>query len=205
VQGESTLAGMPCTFIRLAGCPLNCVYCDTPQAIPMDSGQTQTFEHILNTSTQNKRTPLVLVTGGEPLAQKNCIQLLSALLSVYEHVQLETSGAYDISVVPEGVSTIIDIKTPASGEEQRNRWGNMKHLQQNTEIKFVLTDRADYEWAKQIMIKYDLANQCTVLMSCVWDALAPKDLSAWMMQDRLPVRLQLQLHKYIWGAEVTGV
>jgi len=205
VQGESTLAGMPCTFIRLAGCPLNCVYCDTPQAIPMDSGQAQTLEHILNAFTQNKRTPLVLVTGGEPLAQKNCIHLLSALLSVYEHVQLETSGAYDISVVPEGVSTILDIKTPASGEEKRNRWENMKHLQQNTEIKFVLTDRADYEWAKQIMIKYDLANQCTVLMSCVWDGLQPKDLAAWIMQDRLPVRLQLQLHKYIWGAEVTGV
>ena len=204
VQGESTLAGMPCTFIRLAGCPLNCVYCDTPQAIPMDSGKTQTFETILEALPKQK-TPLALVTGGEPLAQKNCIPLLEALLPLYPHVQLETAGAYDISQVPQAVSVILDIKTPGSGEAERNRWQNMQHLHTNTEIKIVLMDRADYEWAKDILAEYKLADKCTVLMSCTWGSLNPEDLAAWIVEDELPVRLQLQLHKYIWGAEVTGV
>jgi len=204
VQGESTLAGMPCTFIRLAGCPLNCVYCDTPQAIPLDSGEQQTFDAILS-QAQAHLTPLVLVTGGEPLAQKNCIPLLSALLPIYEFVQLETAGAYDISNVPEDVSIILDIKTPGSGECDRNRWQNMKNLRKNTEIKFVLTNESDYQWAKEIISQYDLAAQCTILMSCTWGSLDPKDLAEWIVADQLPVRLQLQLHKYIWGAEVSGV
>jgi len=204
VQGESTLAGMPCTFIRLAGCPLNCVYCDTPQAIPMDSGKSHTVAAILEALPQQK-TPLVLVTGGEPLAQRHCILLLDSLLKLYPHVQLETAGVYDISNVPEAVSIILDIKTPGSGEVERNRWQNMQHLRANTEIKIVLTDKADYEWAKGIIHQYDLANQCTVLLSCTWGSLEPKDLAAWIVEDELPVRLQLQLHKYIWGAEVSGV
>ncbi len=195
---------MPCTFIRLAGCPLRCVYCDTPQAIPLDSGQTQTFETILE-ALPKKKTPLALVTGGEPLAQKNCIALLEALLPLYPHVQLETAGVYDISQVPQDVSVILDIKTPGSGEVERNRWQNMQHVRANTEIKIVLTDRADYDWAKGILDKYKLADKCTVLMSCAWGSLNPKDLVAWIVEDELPVRLQLQLHKYIWGTEVTGV
>ncbi|MDX8388003.1 MAG: radical SAM protein [Ghiorsea sp.] len=195
---------MPCTFIRLAGCPLNCVYCDTPQAIPLDSGQQQSFYDILET-TQAHLTPLVLVTGGEPLAQKNCIKLLQTLIPLYEHVQLETAGAYDISKVPTEVEIILDIKTPGSGECARNRWQNMEHLRSNTEIKIVLTNREDYEWAKEIITKYDLSEKCTVLMSCTWGSLDPKDLAEWIVADQLPVRLQLQLHKYIWGAEVTGV
>ncbi|MDQ7003503.1 MAG: radical SAM protein [Ghiorsea sp.] len=204
VQGESTLAGMPCTFIRLAGCPLRCVYCDTPQAIPLDSGETQTFSTIF-TSLSEPKTPLVLVTGGEPLAQKNCISLLEGLLSMYQHVQLETAGAYDISKVPTQVSIILDIKTPGSGEVGRNRWQNMQYLRNNTEIKFVLTSREDYVWATGILQQYDLASQCTVLMSCTWGSLEPQDLVEWIMQDNLPVRIQLQLHKYIWDAEKTGV
>ena len=204
MQGESTLAGMPCTFIRLAGCPLNCVYCDTPQAIPMDSGEKQSFDTILNALPSTK-TPLVLVTGGEPLAQRNCIPLLEALLPLYQHVQLETAGAYDISQVPEAVSIILDIKTPGSGEVERNRWQNMNVLRANTEIKIVLTDRADYDWAKGIISKYDLTNKSTVLMSCTWGSLNPKSLANWIVEDELDVRLQLQLHKYIWGAEVSGV
>ena len=195
---------MPCTFIRLAGCPLRCVYCDTPQAIPLDSGQSQTFDTILK-SLPKPKTPLVLVTGGEPLAQKNCIALLNELLQLYSHVQLETAGAHDISKVPEPVSIILDIKTPGSGEVARNRWQNMQHLRKNTEIKFVLTNREDYDWAKDVIAKYELAAQCAVLMSCTWDSLQPKDLAEWIVQDNLPVRLQLQLHKYIWGAETTGV
>jgi len=204
VQGESTLAGIPCTFIRLAGCPLRCVYCDTPQAIPLDSGSAKALNTILEELPQPK-TPIVLVTGGEPLAQKNCITLLESLLPLYEYVQLETAGAHDISRIPEQVSIILDIKTPGSGEAERNRWQNMQHLRANTEIKFVLTNREDYVWAKDIMATYDLSNQCTVLMGCTWGSLNPKDLAAWIVEDNLPVRLQLQLHKYIWGAEVTGV
>jgi 7-carboxy-7-deazaguanine synthase len=118
---------------------------------------------------------------------------------------METAGAYDISKVPEQVSVILDIKTPGSGEEKRNRWQNMQHLRKNTEIKIVLTDRADYEWAKDIIKQYDLSSKCTVLMSCTWGSLKPKDLAAWILEDALPVRLQLQWHKYIWGAGVTGV
>lgn len=195
---------MPCTFIRLAGCPLRCVYCDTPNALPLDSGKQQSIEHLL-AELQPVQSSLVLVTGGEPLAQKNCHVLLTALLDLYDVVQLETSGAYNISLVPEGVSIILDIKTPGSGEEARNCWDNMDILHSNTEIKFVLTDKADYLWAKTIMHKYALAEKCTVLMSCTWGSLNPKDLAAWIVEDVLPVRLQLQLHKYIWGAEETGV
>lgn len=204
MQGESSLAGMPCTFIRLAGCPLNCVYCDTPQAIPLDSGQAQTIDAVLHQIRDDQKS-LMLVTGGEPLAQNNCIKLLNKLLPLYEHVQLETSGAYDISRVPEGVEVILDIKTPGSGECDRNRWQNMEHLRSNTEIKFVLTSRDDYDWSKDILRQYQLAQKCTVLMSCTWGSLDPKDLAEWIVEDQLPVRLQLQLHKYIWGAEVTGV
>ncbi|MDX8380575.1 MAG: radical SAM protein [Ghiorsea sp.] len=195
---------MPCTFIRLAGCPLNCVYCDTPQAIPMDSGQSESFPDILE-SLPKPTTPLVLVTGGEPLAQKNCVALLEALLDMYPRVQLETAGVYDVSKIPERVSVILDIKTPGSGEVQRNRWQNMNHLRDNTEIKIVLTNRDDYDWAKDVMDKYQLADKCTVLMSCTWGSLDPKDLTQWIVEEGLNVRLQLQLHKYIWGSEVTGV
>lgn len=198
------MAGMPCTFIRLAGCPLNCSYCDTRQAIPFDSGEQRDIDDVLE-SIAAKRTPLVLVTGGEPLAQKNCLKLLSKLTALYDYVQLETSGAYDISEVPKEVSIILDIKAPGSGESKRNRWQNMQHLQPNTEIKFVLTSKSDYDWAKKIMLQYELANKCTILMSCTWGDLEPRDLAEWIVADQLPVRLQLQLHKYIWGSEVTGV
>ncbi|MDQ6989095.1 MAG: radical SAM protein [Mariprofundaceae bacterium] len=197
------MAGLPCTFIRLAGCPLQCVYCDTPQAIPLDSGENQDLTRLLE-ELHPVQTPVVLVTGGEPLAQKNCTQLLQALLPIYQHVQLETSGAYDISIVPDDVAVILDIKTPASGECARNRWQNMEILRPNTEIKFVLMDEGDYTWAKEIIQKYDLSRY-TLLMSCVWQALDPQDLAAWIVRDQLAVRLQLQLHKYIWGAKATGV
>ncbi len=195
---------MPCTFIRLAGCPLRCVYCDTPQAIPLDSGQTQSLDEILQ-ALPKPQTPLALVTGGEPLAQKHCSALLDALVKRYQYVQLETAGAHDIATVPSQVSIILDIKTPGSGEVGRNRWQNMQCLSTNTEVKFVLTNREDYDWAKSIMAKYGLAQQCTVLMSCAWGSLTAQDLAAWIIQDHLPVRMQLQLHKYIWGAEAVGV
>ncbi|MDX8383341.1 MAG: radical SAM protein [Ghiorsea sp.] len=198
------MAGLPCTFIRLAGCPLNCFYCDTPQAIPVDSGESQSIVNLVST-LQPTQTRLALVTGGEPLAQKNCIALLHVLIPLYDIVQLETAGAYDISQVPDAVSIILDIKTPGSGEVKRNRWQNMEHLKANTEIKFVLTSQEDYLWAKGIIAQYDLSTQCIILMSCAWGELNPKDLASWITQDQLNVRLQLQLHKYIWGAEVIGV
>ena len=195
---------MPCTFIRLAGCPLNCLYCDTPQAIPIHSGKKKSIANLVS-SLQPAQTSLALVTGGEPLAQKNCIPLLHALLPLYDLVQLETAGAYDISQVPEAVAIILDIKTPGSGEVKRNHWKNMEHLKANTEIKFVLTCQDDYVWAKGIIAQYDLSSKCIVLMSCAWGEVHPKDLASWITQDQLNVRLQLQLHKYIWGAEVIGV
>lgn len=205
VQGESTLAGVPCTFIRLAGCPLKCTYCDTPQAIPPRSGEEMALEEILD-RVRAFDHPLVLVTGGEPLAQKNCIPLLEALKSVAPTVQLETAGALDISKVPDGISIIMDIKTPSSGEESRNRWQNLAQLKAGDELKFVIGDRDDYDWIKRVCEERRLAElNIPLLASPAWGSMDPARLVAWILEDRLPFRLQLQQHKYIWGAEATGV
>lgn len=205
MQGESTLAGVPCTFIRLAGCPLNCNWCDTPQAIPLRSGEEMPLDEIL-ARVRSYNHPLVLVTGGEPLAQKGCIPLLEALRSVAETIQLETAGVLDISAVPEGISIIMDIKTPSSGEEKRNRWENLEHLKAGDELKFVIGDRNDYEWIKKAFTQRHLADlHIPLLASPAWATMDPAQLVAWILEDRLPFRLQLQQHKYIWGAEVTGV
>ena len=204
VQGESTLAGMPCTFVRLAGCPLRCDYCDTLQAIPFDSGKAMSLDDIVK-AVQAFHHPLVLVTGGEPLAQKACVQLLQKLCDVISVVQLETSGALDVSSVPSSVRKIIDVKTPGSGEEKRNRWHNIQFLQVHDEVKFVLTSRCDYEWAREIVHQHFQDTAATLLFSPAWGVLDAADLCAWMLEDQLPVRLQLQMHKVIWGAEKTGV
>jgi len=146
------------------------------------------------------------VTGGEPLAQRNVTALLNALLTESKAVQLETAGAHDISRVPNGISIIIDIKTPGSGESERNRWDNLSHLKAGDEIKFVINDRSDYEWVKQVIIDRSLAElKATLLLSPAWNSLPPATLVSWMLKDHLPARLQIQQHKYIWGAEVTGV
>jgi len=196
---------MACTFIRLAGCPLRCTYCDTPQAIPTDSGEWMSIAEVMEAVKQQKR-PLVLVTGGEPLAQRHCGMLLEALLTLGCEVQLETSGAYLLSHIPAGVRKIVDLKTLGSGEELRNRLDNIPLLSAGDEIKIVLTDRTDYEWARGVIQKYQLGQgDVPVLLSTAWGSLAAADLSAWILEDRLPARLQLQLHKVIWGAEVTGV
>lgn len=151
-------------------------------------------------------TPLLLVTGGEPLAQKNCILLLEQLLPHFECVQLETSGAFPIQSVPAGVQRIVDIKTPCSGESGRNRWENLQHLRQGDELKMVISNREDYDWIKQIMQKYQLADSpAALLFSPAWEKMDPAELVAWVLEDQLPVRIQLQLHKYIWGAEAKGV
>ncbi|MDQ6959757.1 MAG: radical SAM protein [Mariprofundaceae bacterium] len=202
IQGESTLAGMPCTLVRLAGCPLRCNYCDTPQAMPFNSGEEYSIEQITEKVRQHKR-PLTLVSGGEPLAQKSCLPLLSALANISPVLQLETSGAFDISQTDPGVRRILDVKTPGSGESRRNRRENFHLLKDGDEIKFVITSHADYLWAVSILDRYPPV--VPVLFSPAWGNIQPSDLAAWILEDHLPARMQLQLHKYIWGAEATGV
>ncbi len=204
IQGESSLAGVPCTFVRLAGCSLRCTYCDTPQAWRPDAGTAMSVDEVL-AKVADYAPSLVLVTGGEPLEQAECIDLLKALVIRKYNVQLETSGAFDISDVPPSVQKILDIKAPSSGEQQRHLWGNLALLQEHDEIKFVLRDRNDYEWCKE-RIEADLPDTpAEILLSPVWGELDAADLVAWMLEDQLPVRLNLQLHKIIWGANATGV
>jgi len=196
---------MPCTLVRLAGCPLNCSYCDTPRAIPMDSGNAMSIEAIVQRVRTSAR-PLVLVTGGEPMAQRALPLLLNALQNDTTIIQLETSGAYDIAAIKPPVRRILDIKTPGSGEEARNKWSNLQQLRAGDEIKFVLSDEADYRWSVEKIRQHDLEHQqATILFSPCWDAIDVRDLARWILDDRLKVRLQLQMHKYIWGAEAEGV
>lgn len=201
LQGESSRFGLPTVFVRLTGCPLRCGYCDTEYAF--HGGSTQTLEEILREVAQYK-AQYVCVTGGEPLAQKACHDLLKALCDAGYSVSLETSGAMDISQVDERVSVIMDIKTPGSGEESKNLWTNIPYLKAKDEVKFVLADRADYDWAKQILEKYQLTEKSSVLFSPVYKTLPPADLAKWVLEDHLPVRMQLQLHKILWG-EKPGV
>ncbi len=201
LQGESSRVGLPTVFIRLTGCPLRCGYCDTEYAF--NGGANQTFEEIL-AKVSSYGTQYVCVTGGEPLAQKGCNQLLEMLSDAGYKVSLETSGAIDISKVDKRVSIIMDIKTPGSGEESKNLWDNIGHLSAKDEVKFVLVDRADYDWAKEVIIKNRLTSKCPVLFSPVYKTLIPTDLASWVLEDCLPVRMQVQLHKILWG-EKSGV
>lgn len=201
LQGESSRIGLPTVFVRLTGCPLRCGYCDTEYAF--HGGATQSFEEILAT-VAGYQAQYVCVTGGEPLAQKGCHPLLTMLCDAGYQVSIETSGAMDISQVDQRVSVIMDIKTPGSGEESKNLWGNIAALSTKDEVKFVLVDRADYDWSKQTLRQYDLPSKCPVLFSPVYKTLPPEDLAAWVLQDHLPVRMQVQLHKVIWG-EKAGV
>lgn len=207
LQGESTRVGLPTVFVRLTGCPLRCVWCDTTYAF--SGGETLPLTTILDrVAAFNCKT--VCVTGGEPLAQPGCLPLLTALCDAGHSVSLETSGALDISAVDPRVSRIVDLKTPDSGEVEKNRWENLAHLRSTDELKFVLASRADYDWAKGILsgrgeksalARRHLAEICPVLFSPVADRLPPAQLAEWILQDRLPVRFQLQLHKILWGAE----
>jgi 7-carboxy-7-deazaguanine synthase len=201
LQGESSRVGLPTVFVRLTGCPLRCGYCDTEYAF--HGGATQSFEEIL-AKVASFQAQYVCVTGGEPLAQKGCHQLLTMLCDAGYKVSIETSGALDIDQVDQRVSVIMDIKTPGSGEESKNLWRNIAALSAKDEVKFVLVDRADYDWAKQILIQYHLVNICPVLFSPVYKTLPPDQLAAWVLQDHLQVRMQVQLHKVIWG-EKAGV
>jgi len=196
IQGETTRTGLPTVFVRLTGCPLRCQYCDTAYAF--HGGTVMSFEEILG-AVADFEPGFVTVTGGEPLVQKNCVELLRRLCDSGYSVSLETSGAMDISVVDPRVARILDIKTPGSGEVERNRWDNLEHLTPNDQIKFVICDRGDYDWACSLINERELINRFEILFSPSHGQLAPDSLADWMLADRLPVRLQLQVHKYIWG------
>lgn len=198
LQGETRTVGLPTVFVRLTGCPLRCQYCDTAYAF--QGGTWFTLEDIL-AEVAKYGAQYVTVTGGEPLAQKDCIPLLTLLCDAGYEVSLETSGAMDVGEVDARVVKVVDIKTPGSLEADRNLWSNMDQLLVHDQVKFVICSEVDYEWCKEVMTKYDLAKKCQVLMSPSHEELAPGQLADWILADKLPVRLQVQLHKYLWGDE----
>lgn len=196
LQGETSRVGLPTVFVRLTGCPLRCVWCDTEHAF--SGGQRMALTAIVD-RVRHYATRHVCVTGGEPLAQKNCLPLLTQLCDAGFDVSLETSGAYDIALVDPRVSRIVDLKAPGSGECSKNLWANIEHLSSHDEVKFVLADRSDYEWARSVLAEHRLAERCPVLVSPVDSTLNPTELAEWVLADNLPVRFQVQLHKRLWG------
>jgi 7-carboxy-7-deazaguanine synthase len=198
LQGEGLRMGLPTVFVRLTGCPLRCGYCDTTYAF--QGGQWMEIGDIL-AAVATYPTRHVTVTGGEPLAQKASLDLMTALCDAGYDVSLETSGALTIEAVDPRVARIVDIKTPGSGEVERNLWANLDVLTERDEIKIVLVDEADYHWAVDIVSRYRLAERCTVLFSSAHGQLQPRDLAEWILRDGLPVRMQIQLHKFLWGEE----
>lgn len=202
IQGESSHAGEPCVFIRLTGCPLRCHWCDTDYAFY--GGQDTSIEEILD-KVASYGCRLVEVTGGEPLAQEGALALISRLCDVGYTVLVETSGALDIASVDQRAHVILDVKCPGSGMTARMHWTNLDRLARKDEVKFVLADRRDYEWARDVMARFDLTARCTVLMGPVFGVLEPRQLAEWVLADRLAVRFQLQLHKFIWAPDMRGV
>jgi 7-carboxy-7-deazaguanine synthase len=198
LQGETSRVGLPTVFVRLTGCPLRCTYCDTTYAFT--GGHNMTLAAILDEVARHK-TRYVTVTGGEPLGQKKCLTLLAALCDAGYAVSLETGGALDISEVDARVMKVVDIKTPASGEMAKNLWSNLAHLKAHDEIKFVLCDEADYQWARQVLSENALEQKCAVLFSPAQGQLSATALADWILRDHLPVRMQVQLHKVLWGNE----
>lgn len=202
IQGESTFAGLPCVFVRLTGCPLRCTWCDTDYAFY--GGSDRSIDEIV-ARVRDYDCRLVEVTGGEPLAQSDAGALLTSFCEAGFTVLLETSGAIDTSSVDPRVHVILDVKCPGSGMTERMHWPNVERLRPRDEAKFVIQDRADYEWAKDVLGRYRLPERCAVLVSPVFGALDPRQLAEWVLADRLPVRLQLQLHKHIWTPDMRGV
>jgi 7-carboxy-7-deazaguanine synthase len=203
VQGESTWAGLPCFFIRLTGCPLRCRWCDTEYAFA--GGTTIPIREIVE-KAEKSGIDLVEVTGGEPLAQPNCPLLCERLLEAGKTVLVETAGSHPIEVLPERVFRIVDLKCPDSGECNRNLWSNLDELNQRDEVKFVIAGRVDYEWARAVVGEHDLDRRVrSVLFAPVHGELEPRKLVSWILEDRLPVRFQLQIHKIVWEPERTGV
>ena len=202
IQGESTFAGRPCVFIRLTYCNLRCSYCDTEYAFY--EGDDFTVDEIIR-KTAEYNCPLVEVTGGEPLIQENVYPLMKKLADKGYTVLLETGGQMDISKTDERVHRIVDIKCPSSGESGKVLWDNIPLLSEKDEVKFVIGERRDYDWACEVVQKYELNRRCAVLFAPVFNRLTNQQLAEWILQDNLPVRLQLQLHKYIWAANKRGV
>jgi 7-carboxy-7-deazaguanine synthase len=208
IQGESTWAGYPCTFVRLTGCPLRCVWCDTEYAF--HGGQKTSLDEIM-TRVREIGTNLVEITGGEPLIHNNAFVLARMLLDEGFTVLVETSGAIDVSPLDARVHKIMDLKCPGSGEAEKNLWSNLDHISAGDEIKFVIKDRVDYEWARDVVRNYQLGerkargNLKEILFSPVWESVDFQQMADWILADHLPVRFQIQLHKVIWGANVPGV
>jgi len=203
VQGESTYAGRPCVFVRLTACDLRCSWCDTPYAF--HEGTKRPVDDVLD-EVERVGCPLVEVTGGEPLLQEDVYPLMQGLLDRGRTVLLETGGHRSTERVPDAVVTILDVKCPGSGEDRRNDWSNIERLRPHDEVKFVVSDRADYEYARGVIVRADLGRRATAVhLSPVHGVLAPRALSEWVLADALPVRVQLQLHKYIWDPATRGV
>ncbi|PPU76859.1 MULTISPECIES: 7-carboxy-7-deazaguanine synthase QueE [Xanthomonas] len=198
LQGEADTAGWPTVFVRLTGCPLRCQYCDTAYAF--HGGQWHDIDAIV-AEVASHGVRHVCVTGGEPLAQKRCLALLKQLCDAGFDVSLETSGALDVAEVDPRVSRVVDIKTPASGEEHRNRWDNLPLLTARDQIKFVICSRADYQWSRERVASHALDRRCTVWFSPSKSEVTPRQLADWIVADRLPVRFQMQLHKLLWNDE----
>ena len=203
VQGESTYAGRPCVFVRLTACDLRCSWCDTPYAF--HEGSKQSIEGVL-AHVDRFECSLVEVTGGEPLLQEDVYRLMEQLLHRGRTVLLETGGHRSTARVPEGVITILDIKCPGSGEAGKNDWSNLERLRARDEVKFVIKDRVDYDYARDVIGRYELADRANAIhLSPVHDVMNPRMLSEWVLEDHLTVRVQLQLHKYIWDPATRGV
>jgi 7-carboxy-7-deazaguanine synthase len=202
LQGESTHVGRPCVFVRLTYCDLRCRFCDSEYAF-FEGIERPLDEIVAEVASYGCR--LVEITGGEPLIQRETNELMRRLLAARHEVLLETSGAWSVEGVPEGVRIIMDLKTPGSGMVARNRWENLRHLDADDEIKFVICDRADYEWARGVVGEHGLVDRHAVLFSPAWGEVDPADLAEWILTDRLPVRMQLQIHKYIWSPTARGV
>jgi 7-carboxy-7-deazaguanine synthase len=196
IQGEADSVGWPTVFVRLTGCPLRCQYCDTQYAFY--GGEWHRLDDVL-ARVRTFNVQHVCVTGGEPLAQKHCFELLTRLCDAGFKVSLETSGAIDVASVDARVARVIDIKTPGSGEVARNRHENLALLQSTDQLKFVICSREDFEWSRDFMRTHDLASKCAVLFSPSFGQVEPRDLAQWILDERLPVRLQIQLHKVLWG------